>query len=215
MQIYPLTITKSRLGACVKNLPWPPGYIQDGLCCKRVFCDLFPYTSILWTVCLPNSDQQQEKKVFWARGSHLVMAVTSSQVKGNRFHPCWGILALFLDFSRTVTGGDKAGISWSCTGTARPFSAEIPHLLLAEQGGRAQVPPGAASSRLRFLHGNVSSRAVWLGAAHRNPARLREAARAQLSHSGVCQPHRDAPGHPTDLMGFVCNSDLGLFSMGV
>lgn len=97
MQIYPLTIPKSSLGAGVKNLPWLPSYIQAEICCiRKISCVLFPYKSILWTVCLPNPEQQQCKKVVRASGSHLAMAVTSHQVKGNNDDPS-------LQHSETIT----------------------------------------------------------------------------------------------------------------
>lgn len=210
MQIYPLTIPKSSLGACVKNLPWPPRYIQDELCFKTISCDLIPYRSILWTVCLPNSDQQQEQKVFKARGSHLVMALTSSQVKGNSdapsFHLHWAIPALLLDSSRTtVKRGDKAVILWSCCLDSQGLLCSTSPICswLSKQGVRAQVPPGAAAPG-------------WDSSMETSPAELsawEQCAETQLSwgrlegvqptHSGICQPHRDAPGHFTHLWRFV------------
>lgn len=162
MQIYPLIIPKSSLGACVKNLPWPPSSIQDELCCKRISCDLFPNKSSLWSACLPNSDQQQEKRVLRARGSHLVMAVISSQVKGNSDAPSshqaeasW-LSALISQYQLSKEGprlSFHGAAAW--TGSAAP-SPSVPGW--ACRVGEPSAPQGS-QIQAGILHGNISSRA--------------------------------------------------------
>lgn len=187
MQIYSLTIPKSSLGAGVKNLPWHPSYIQAELCCTRkISCVLFPYKSILWTVCLPNPEQQQCKKVVRASGSHLAMAVTSHQVKGNNDDPslqhsktitvlAW-LSSFMISQEQFLNEEDKTAVLSNChLGSQGLVCSKCTVSIFpicswrSVRGVRARMSPGNASSRLRCLNRNTYGGDVCLG----NPAQLR------------------------------------------